>query len=198
MSSKGGALKLVLIMNTITLVLVAYLAFRVNYPMRGGDALPTEPCVSTMIAVDKLFQGSVPATVIGKYGGRPWGNQSQFVDPAASWIWGGSNNHANWLFFVKFTNSSKTTVDMTLHLIVDQNGAAYVDGSLVLQSTERGWLTKDYSRTTISVAPGEHLLAVYAENRTETGGVLAALIPHDGATAVYTSDKWSCKKVEAI
>jgi hypothetical protein len=162
--------------------------------------LQCPPCERSysLVSSDHLLMGAAQASKVSRYGARPWGSGSHFVEPNAYWIWApGVSSHSKWLFFTFFTIESSMTIDVTLHLICDQYGVAYVDGNTVTVSKEKGWLTPDYSKSKISLSPGNHLLAIYAENATQAGGgVIAALVSEEGSTLLYTDTKWKCKKIK--
>lgn len=183
-----------LCLNLLTLVLVMTLVLK---PTKGINDTLSSKSVS-IIPLEKLYSGSVPATVISKYGGRPWGNMSNFADPDAKWLWGVPNDYSSWLFFTKFTNDANSDIDVEIHLIIDQTGYLYIDGVSILECNEKGWLTTDYSKATVKLTPGEHIIAIYAQNNVGTGGVLASLIQANGTTLVRTDEKWSCKKLTTI
>lgn len=151
-----------------------------------------------LVSSEQLLVGSALASQIGRYGSRPWGTSSIFVEPNAYWIWApGVSSHPKWLFFTFFQVTSSVNIDAVLHVICDQYGVAYVDGNTVAVVKEKGWLTSDYSKTKLSLGPGNHLLAIYAENQSPdtNGGVLAALVSEEGTTLVATDGKWKCKKI---
>ena len=149
-----------------------------------------------IVFYEKLLIGSTKASVVARYGERPWGNASGFVDQKASWIWApGPTTHPKWIFFTTFQNSSSIDVDLMLHFICDQYGVAYIDGNTVAVCKERGWLQPDYSQVKVTVGPGDHLFAIYAENSVDSGGVIAALVAVEGSTIVTTNESWKCKKI---
>lgn len=172
-------------LNLLTLALVIGLVLKPSKPIK--ESISTKSI--SVIPFEKLYSGSVPVTVIANYGGRPWGNESAFIDLTAKWLWGMPNDYPTWLFFTTFKNES-------VHFISDQYGYLYIDGVAILESKERGWTTSDYAQTTVKLTPGEHIVAIYAENTIGTGGILAALVQRDGATLVKTDEKWSCKKIK--
>lgn len=178
-----------------------------------SDRLPQERPISTscprcpmpqrcppqsygIIPLEKLFEGSAQVTVVSPFGSRPWGSQSQFAAPEASWIWGpGSSTHPSWVFFTRFRNNSKLEITATLHIIADQYGVAYLDGELLGTINENGWMSPEYSKFSTMLTPGDHVLIVYVENLLGLGGLLAAMIPSEGKPLTFTDASWRCKKI---
>lgn len=149
-----------------------------------------------LIPLERLFEGSAPAVIVSPYGSRPWGTQSQFAAPEASWIWGpGSSSHPSWVFFTRFRNNSKLALPTTLHIIADQYGIAYLDGELVGTINQNGWVSPEYSKFSLVISPGEHVLIVYVENTIGLGGLIAAMIPPEGNPLNVTDLSWRAKKI---
>lgn len=186
-------LALIFICNVILVGLVVGIAFTL---------WTTQPSHITqnkqqLIDSSSFLRDSLPVVEVSPYGGRPWGKESQFIDETAVWIWGEQTAvHPRWVFFKTF-EIKEPSAAVHLHVIADRKGAVYIDEKLVAGIKENGWMTPNYTKKHLGVlSKGVHLITIYVENVSGTGGLLAALVQGQ-TTLLKTSGEWKCKKLYA-
>lgn len=140
---------------------------------------------------------SNPVSIAGPWNTAPWG-MTKFVDQNAQWIWYTKNAAQNAPVDTKPVRfqlivpiSGNRDVPVVIHVIADNapQGANFVkvNGQLVGQITEGGWVTPNYTQIQTALAPGSNLVEFDVQNTGGPAGLLVSIINSDTFEVVADS-----------
>jgi hypothetical protein len=134
---------------------------------------------------------AAPVSVLGPWNTVPW-NTSFFADQTAQWIWwtnkwaGGFPNGSAPIdpkpirFQVLVPITGNRDIPAMIHIIADNapQGANFirVNGKLIGQIMDGGWVTPNYTKIQTSLAPGNNLIEFDVQNTGGAAGILASII----------------------
>jgi hypothetical protein len=140
---------------------------------------------------------SNPVFIAGPWNTAPW-SMTKFVDQTAQWIWYTKNSGQTAPVDTKPVRfqlivpvSGNRDVPVTIHVIADNvpQGANFVklNGQLVGQIIESGWLTPNYTQIQVALAPGNNLVEFDVQNTNGPAGLLVSIINTDTFQVVANS-----------
>lgn len=140
---------------------------------------------------------SNPVSIAGPWNTAPWG-MTKFVDQNAQWIWYTKNSTqgapvdtkpVRFQLLVPITGNRD--IPVVIHVIADNapQGANFikVNGQLVGQITEGGWVTPNYTQIQTALAPGSNLVEFDVQNSGGAAGLLVSIINSDTFEVVADS-----------
>ena len=155
---------------------------------------------STAQVTFNLALQASPVAVLGPWNTSPW-NMTNYVDQTAQWIWwnkysGAPNSDAPIdakpiRFQVLVPITGNRDIPVMIHVIADNapQGANFVkvNGKLVGQITDGGWVTPNYTKLPTSLAPGNNLIEFDVQNTGGPAGLIASIINSDTFEVIANS-----------
>ncbi|AYV80019.1 MAG: hypothetical protein Gaeavirus5_16 [Gaeavirus sp.] len=128
--------------------------------------------------------------ILGPYGMNPWGSASNFADKNAKWIWNLSTaavlaptNKTPIRFQTIVVATGHQDVPAVVHVMSDnapQGGnMVKLNGQVVGQILDGGWVTTSYTQINITLAPGNNLLEFDVSNLGGPAGLIVSVIATD-------------------
>jgi hypothetical protein len=171
-----------------------------NLQPRAGELLRRRATRPNCAPVQPWARGppfnvpNYPVNVIGRIGAAPWGNNAQFADPDAMWIWNepGATRNAAGGVKIQFQGACDVTADRnaTVHAIVDNHGEVHLNGKYVAIIAEGGWQRRNYSRIPIQLISGTNVLTVHCYNAGGPAGLVVSVIDDHGEVLLRSDARW--------
>ncbi len=147
----------------------------------------------------------VPVFNLGNYGIAPWGNNNNFIDKTAQWIWYSSNgnsvssnNSVPITIQYVYTNSTKKIIDASLYMMVDNNADVLLNKNYIKKNVEGGW-NGDIPFIKISIYPGENLFEFKVKSNGGPGGLLVSCISSNSNHVLFNSNSsWKFIPLEPV
>ena len=124
------------------------------------------------------------ANTLGAYNMGPW-SATNFADQTAQWVWnepGAASSalaNVSIIFEHKYTNTGKTNIAATLHIIIDDIGVVKLNGT-TLTSLVDGWGGRTYSKIALTLVPGSNTIQMVCLNTGGPAGLIYSIISSDG------------------
>ena len=171
---------------------------------------------STAVVNYNLNNKIKPITILGLWNTKPW-QLSNFIDKTAQWVWWN-----NWngqfpngsapvdikpiTFQQIITISGNNNIPVIIHIMADNapQGANFVklNGKIIGQIIENGWLTPNYTKIKSVLLPGNNLLEYVVKNVGGGAGLLVSIVNSNSMEIIANSgssiSKWGWIDADTI